>query len=149
MRDIITDNDCDASARCFAVMFFKPAERIAPAPRTTWHVRELNCCINKGFSVHTGLTHTAVAYLEILDDPAHDVSCQEWEVDHDFQVFQQSLYAFQACRDPKVVPLFNYEVLAVLAGAALTICLLGSRCQSQLRRVCHRSFQYDINNVLY
>ena len=28
--------------RCLAVMFFNPAERIAPAPRTTWHVRELN-----------------------------------------------------------------------------------------------------------
>lgn len=28
--------------RCLAVMFFSPAERIAPAPSTTWHVRELN-----------------------------------------------------------------------------------------------------------
>ena len=28
--------------RCFAVMFRSPAERIAPAPSTTWHVRELN-----------------------------------------------------------------------------------------------------------
>lgn len=31
--------------RCFAVMFFKPADRIAPAPRTTWHVRELKAYI--------------------------------------------------------------------------------------------------------
>lgn len=28
--------------RCLAVMFFSPAERMAPAPSTTWHVRELN-----------------------------------------------------------------------------------------------------------
>ena len=28
--------------RCLAVMFLRPAERMAPAPRTTWHVRELN-----------------------------------------------------------------------------------------------------------
>lgn len=35
MRDIITESDCDARARCLAVMFFKPADLMAPAPKTT------------------------------------------------------------------------------------------------------------------
>lgn len=34
------------SPRCFAVMFFNPALRIAPAPKTTWHVLELNAFKN-------------------------------------------------------------------------------------------------------
>lgn len=35
-------NACDESARCYVVMFFKPALLVAPAPRISWEDRELN-----------------------------------------------------------------------------------------------------------
>lgn len=43
-RPIMDPTHCAAMARCLAVMDLRPAAARDPAPRTNWHVLELNTC---------------------------------------------------------------------------------------------------------
>jgi len=66
MSTIATERDYEARARCFVVIFFKPAERIA-------------CAEND-------LTRTGVEGLEELDDARHRICREQAEVDDHFEV---------------------------------------------------------------
>ena len=49
--------------KCLADMFFRPAERIAPAPKMTWHTLELNNYIILLSVFYTYHKHTPPSFL--------------------------------------------------------------------------------------
>jgi len=58
---------------------------MAPAPRTTWQVREL-----KDWRLAILLIEEAdLAHLEELDDTRHDVHHDQFEIDDDLEVIGQ------------------------------------------------------------
>lgn len=119
-------------------MFLSPADRMAPAPSTTWQVLELKDCHE--------LSPEGGTHLQKLDDPGHHVCDDQLEIDDDLEIVPEQDQAIGRSFDNEERLVFHADHLGHTIRCVASALRRGR--DSALGGICNCCFDQEIDNVL-